>query len=140
MHVKILQITVYEDDGWGAYSANISEPDWVDIEYAIRSLNRFTHPFIWMYRSKDVNNSTLPDFEVIGGDGVFAMQGRQNDSSVMYFNPTGTEEQVEIWTSDQGADLSDKNICREIGVVLEAARYLFEHGELDPRLQWRKSS
>ncbi len=138
MQVFCLAITVYADDGWGAGTERIENPQWSDIESAIRGLNRFTHPFVSVYRCTNPRDDAIPDFEVIGGDGAYAMQGLKNGSAALFFNPGGSNDPVEIWLSDQGTDLPAKNVCRDIEVVLEAARYFFEHGELDPRLQWRE--
>jgi hypothetical protein len=44
MEVHLLDITIYEDDGWTWRTEEIREPTWADIEVAIRRLDRFHYP------------------------------------------------------------------------------------------------
>jgi hypothetical protein len=136
MRAKKLLVTVYREDGWGAQSHWVLDPTWNDVEAAIHELDRFRRPFIWIYLSRDAHQNDLADFEVIGGDGTYAMSGLSSGRQVRYFDAEGGEELVPIWTSDQGAEFAGKYICSHVAVVLEAARYFCEFGELDPKLTW----
>jgi hypothetical protein len=135
-----LLLTVYRDDGWGAESRWILSPTWNDVEAAIHELDRFRHPFVWMYLSQDASVNDLPDFEVTGGDGAYAMNGLIDGEQVRYFDPAGGEDLIAIWTSDQGAEFASKYICWDVRVVLQAASFFCERGMLDPNVTWIASA
>lgn len=107
MRVQKLVLTVYRDDGWGAQSRWILQPTWTDVEVAIHELDRFRHPFLWMYLRPSAHQDDVPDFEVLGGDGAYTMNGLRGGEQVRYSKPTGGEELVPVWTSDQGAEFAE---------------------------------
>ena len=40
-----------------------------------------------------------------------------------FVNLTGTDAEIELWTSDQGFAEQDRYVCRDLNLVLQAARY-----------------
>jgi hypothetical protein len=87
--MHLLRVTIYDDDGWTWRTEEIREPTWADIEAAILRLDRFQYPFVWLYRSAESERSrvtddrmlspgSIPDFDVMGGKGEFAMTGHTN--------------------------------------------------------------
>ena len=91
---------------------------------------------MWLYLDPENAEDSLPNLDVIGGEGNFAMDGLREGKQVRYLNPEGGSEIVAIWTSDQGCELEAKYICRDLSTVLGCARYLFDNGAFDPRLNW----
>ena len=55
-----------------------------------------------------------------------------------FLNPEGGDEDVLVWTSDQGFGDAARHICRDIEVVLRAARYYAENGGFDPAVTWEE--
>jgi hypothetical protein len=107
MHVKCLEWVVYGPTGWGWKAHKLWHPAWDDIELAIRRLDRFQHPFAWLWHTEDESKQTIDGtgevLEVMGGEGVWWLAG----SFEGYFQrridyPERGEQEVQVWTSDQG--------------------------------------
>ncbi len=148
MEVHLLRGAIYGDDGRKWRTEEIREPTWADIEAAIRRLDRFHYPFVWLYLNAESERSrvtddralipgSIPNFDVMGGEGEFAMTAHSNASYQRYYDLSRGEEMIEIWRSDQGATFEKKYCCLSLDVVLRATRYFCEHGALDPGLTWQ---
>jgi hypothetical protein len=141
MYVKSLGWVEYGPTGWGWQSERILNPTWADIERAIRRLDRFRYPFVHLWitedESKQLINGSGEVMEVIGGDGAWWLAVSLNGSFQQRIDyPERGDQEVPVWTSDQGFADAERHICRDLDVVLRAARHFAEHRELDPELQW----
>jgi hypothetical protein len=140
MHAKILDFVVYESR-WRWRSEQVARPTWTQIEEAIRRLDKFHYPFLHLWPTLDESQHELVEdrewFTVIGGNGEYwfaaTIAGRWESH---YLNGAGGEQQVHLWTSDQGFMAADREVCRELNVVLQAARYYADHGGYDPSVTW----
>lgn len=108
---------------------------WDDIEVAIRCLDRFNYPFVWLFQSADVEEDALPDFDVMGGKGEYYLDSYADGCFYRYYDPSRGDDVIEIWQSDQGYTPEEKHCC-SLDTVLRATRYFCEHGTLDPDLRW----
>lgn len=147
MLVRHLQTVVYDDKGWDWQEVHIAEPAWGQVEAAIRRLDRFRFPFVWLYLKpvplSDQGRSPYPkkcsrDFEIVGGKRVYWMAGSVDGYfHRRYLNPTPNgNDEVRLWISDQGFADDDQFVCHDIRVALQAARYFCEHGGFDPSITW----
>ena len=138
MLVQLLRVTIYRESGWDWRVEDIRNPTWDDIEGAIRRLDRYRYPFVWLFRAVDAAEDAVPDFTVIGGEGVFAFDCMTDGTTYRYYDPTHGDEDIDIWRSDQGAVFEEKYCCYPIDIVLRATRYFCEHGAQDPGLIWQR--
>jgi hypothetical protein len=138
MKVTLLDVTIYEADGWTWRTEQVRNPTWNAVERAVRRLDRFRYPFIWLYRRSDVDREqTTPDFSVIGGEGEFAMDAMAEGTDLRYYDPPRGADLIAVWRSDQGATFEAKYCCPSLDTVLRATRYFCEHATLDPSLIWQ---
>jgi hypothetical protein len=141
MHVQGLESVVYADDGWAHRSEKIGRPSWEQIEAAIRRLNRFQYPAVLLWPTEDESEHAVDGdhecFEIMGGEGGYWLAGSIGSYyQRRYLDPVGGDDEVDVWTSDQGFADAERHICRELETVLQAARYYATHGAFDPALQW----
>lgn len=145
MLVKVLQITEYGKSGASCESKEIKDPSWPDIEAAIRRLDKYCYPFIWLFLQYDTED--LPEFQIMGGKPPYSgkadywMQGNFGGYyGRCYSNPNveGEDHEVRIWTSDQGYSDYESTICHDVEEVLKATRYFCEHGGFDPSVSWEE--
>jgi len=80
---------------------------------------------------------SIPDFDVMGGDGEFAMTATTDNLSHRYYDQSRGDEKIKIWCSDQGASFEKKYCCPSLDSVLKATRYFCEHSVLDLDLIWQ---
>ena len=137
MLVRLLQATIYREDGWTWWTEDIPDPTWDDIEASIRRLDRYCHPFVMLFREPYAEEDELPDFNVIGGEGMYALDCMDNHTQYHYYDPTHGDEEIELWLSDQGYATKEKDVCYDINTVLKATRYFCEHALPDPDLTWQ---
>src|SRR5215469_11223368 len=137
MIVKLLRITIYESR-WAWRIEDIPDPIWDAIETAIRRLDRFRYPFVWLYRDKDSVADAVPDFAVTGGEGVFAFECIAGGMAYRYVDPDHSDNEIAVWKSDEGAVFAERFCCYSLETVLQATRYFCEHGAPDLRLIWQQ--
>jgi hypothetical protein len=133
--IKVLEYVTYESDGWTWRSDEVLDPPWEEVEAALRRLDRFGYPFLFLRLRPDVPDDER--LEVMGGAGAYWVAG----SFGGYFqrrmvNPKGGDEEVRVWTSDQGFADQGQFVCEDIEIVVRVARYFAEHGDFDPSVPW----
>lgn len=91
-----------------------------------------------MYKDECPGEDRLPDLEVIGGRGEYAIGGRNHDGEPLryYADPSQGSQRIDLWESDQGASLEASKVCFDVEVVLRICRHYWETGALDPGVQW----
>lgn len=143
MHVKVLEYIVYTADGRSWRSEKVLRPSWPQIEEAIRRLDRYRYPFLFLWASEDEDRHVLDGnndvFNIIGGKGAYWLSATSVEGG--YFerrtvNANAGTDEVQVWTSDQGFATPERNICRDIEAALRAARYYAETGGLIPLMEW----
>jgi hypothetical protein len=137
MKVGLLQVTIYQDDGWTWRTERFRNPRWDDIDAAIRRLDRFHYPFVWLFRDADIEEDALPEFSVMGGKGEFYMDSYADGFGYHYCDPSRGDDLIEIWESDQGYTPEKKYCCPSLDIVLRVTHYFAEHGALDPSVLWQ---
>jgi hypothetical protein len=135
MSVKLLLCVIYDKDGWSWHTEEKAYPEWSAVERAIRRLEQFSYPYVWLYSFVPDEND-MYNVNITGGNGIYCIDGFIDNQGFRFVNPDGGHQTIEVWTSDQGFETEEKYICRDVEVVLSAAKYYFEHGMLDPNLTW----
>ena len=137
MLVQRLEIFEYDTPRGPWHSNVINDPTWEAIEAAISRLDRCLFPFIWLYSDSHLpQHGDLPHFEIIGGDGAYAVVCRTEKGEFCLKNPSGGTEQIDVWVSDQGTQIPSHSVCRSLAEVLAAAKYFFIHGSPNPESVW----
>ena len=79
--------------------------------------------------------------EIMGGEGAcwLAVTAEGGPFQRRLLDPAGGDEEVQVWTSDQGFADAERHICRDVEAVVRAARYYADHGGPDPSLPWEAS-
>jgi hypothetical protein len=143
MHAKVLETWSYLPDGRPQRREKVRHPSWGQIETAIRRLDRRAHPILILWPTEDEADHQFDEFcdrfEVSGGDGLYWMAGSQDGYLQRRFlNPEGGDRDVEIYGPliEQGFGARERHVCRDLEVVLQAARYYAERGGFDPSVSW----
>lgn len=117
-----------DDRPWS--SEQIESPTWADVEAAIRRMDNYCFPVVWLNCDEDDNEDESEDiFCVIGGDGrwtLFRFMGEWN-----YEDPNGGDGEVRLWESDQGCFCRERNVITEAEKVLRITKKYYETGTYD---------
>jgi hypothetical protein len=136
MIIKTLNVTIYNQHGSAWWTELTPDPQWADIEAAITRLDQYCYPFVWLHRSDTVEEDSAYDFDIIGGNGLYAMDGVVDAKGFTYIEPDGGDDIISVWRSDQGFETEAKYVCRDLTIVLRAVKYFCEHGTPEPTLNW----
>jgi hypothetical protein len=135
--IKVLEVTEYAPSGAGCDTHVIPNPTWKQVEAAIRALNHYCLPFIFIGLQDECFGENC--LSVLGGPNGYAISAADAEGAwLQYCDPTHTGGEVPVWTSDQGFYPSERNVTYDIDLVLRVARHYAERGELDPSVQWEE--
>jgi hypothetical protein len=140
-HVKVLQWAIY-DGAHGTWDTDrLVDPYWHDVEHAIRRLDAFHYPFLYLWPTKDDSDHAVGEgrewFEVAGGpDGYWMGVSWDGHFRRRFVDPAGGAEPLVVWSSGEGFSDLDRHVCLDVNDVLEAAMYHYEHGGANPFLCW----
>lgn len=141
MHINAMLVTEYATATGPHKCGMVRNPDWNEIEAAVRRLERCRFPFVWFYRSADAFDDEVPDLEVVGGRGEYAIKAYQCDGSVLsVVDVQRTRNRVDIWESDQGWSLPENELCPDLEKALRIVRLFCETGEMHSEAEWMDTS
>jgi hypothetical protein len=119
---QLIAIHYHRDRHWDAeYTA---APDWDDVAAAFRRMDDHFYPIVQLSCAERADDETM--FNVIGGDGRFALFHQMGDWQ--YSDPAGSDDEVRLWTSDQGYFCAQRNVLTDIDKVLRIAKTHYESG------------
>ena len=122
MLVRKVLIAAYRDGQYGVKTERLVNPTWKQLEARIHELDRLFRPFLWFYTEPDAEDGDQPNFEIIGGNGVFAIQSRIDGNTWSYYDPSKGDKEVAVWESDQGASVPEKSTCSDVQAVLRITK------------------
>ena len=141
MSVGQMTVIRYESRFGPWHSDDVLDPTWEQIEAAVGRLDRCLFPFVWLYKTPvEATGDDTPQFEVTGGDGAYVVLLRPDDDErrgLVLQNPSGGDDEVDVWVSDQGASFAGHDVCTSMDEVLRVTRYFFEHGGAAPHTRWK---
>lgn len=143
MHVRVLETWSYQRDGRRRNCETVLHPSWDQIEAAIRRLDRRAHPILILWPTEDAashqHDEFCERFEVSGGAGLYWIAANHDGYLQRQFlNPAGSDQDVEIYGPliEQGFGAPERHICRDLELVLRAARCYAERGGFEPTVSW----
>ncbi len=141
MLITQLEVIVYPQPGYRWHEELTDDPDWQEIEAAIRRLDRHEYPFLELYLAPG-NGSVVHHLNIIGGKGEYGLTGfdERHHERFRFRDPSRPKgsDRIEIWTSDQGAAFQATYLCNDLAVVLRIAKHFAETGNLDPSVIWEE--
>ncbi|MDO5692143.1 MAG: hypothetical protein Q4G70_06655 [Pseudomonadota bacterium] len=127
--IRTLSTIEYFPDGRPWQETLLARPDCDAVETAIRRMDNHWYPIVVLSKL-DVDAATEDEngFHIIGGNGRYALF--EHMGGWQYANPTGSEADAELWSSDQGYFCQEKNIA-DLALTLRLARIFFETGSYE---------
>ncbi len=148
MVVRVLDVVEYSD-GYHWEEREVHAPTWEQIEEAVRNLDKHYCPFVILRLQEHVTD--YDRLEIMGGQGAYRPQWDPSGEPAFWvagsfkgyqqrrlLNPNGGNQEIAVWTSDQGFADEDRFVCRDLRVVLQVARYFAEVGDFDPSVAWEE--
>ena len=137
MLINKLEATVYPECGrW--FSELTENPTWRQIEDAIRKLDCHRHPFLHLFLDEPEVEAEIEMLNIIGGQGEYGISLMANFREIRYFDQSRPDgpDLVPIWTTDQGAEFTERYLCNDLATVFRIAKYFASTGTLDPLANW----
>ena len=137
MRVRRLETVRYPPDGSHYQSESVRPPAWQEIEAAIRRLDHHEFPQAFLFLDED-------DYEtnclwICGGPRGYHLNASFGSALKPwheYLEPTQGDQEIDVWTSDQGFSAPDRNVCHDLDLVLRIARFFADCGHLAPFVRW----
>lgn len=136
MEAKLLSVTHYDETGWKWHNERIENPVWEQIEKSIRQMDRFRRPFVHLHLQADVLDTDF--LAICGGDGIYAPSAALGDGYPNYYDASKSNDEIAVWTSDQGYYPEEKYVCYDLELVLRVAYHYAQFGELSPAVVWQR--
>lgn len=139
MALDLLDATEYPSHDGSWRTIPTPHPDWPTVEEAIRRLDRYRWPFVWLHTVPPVYGE-IPEnaLNVMGGRGEYYLSLSKDGGETAYVDVARGDAVIQIWESDQGSTMPEYLPCNDLERVLGIARFFAEQGELDPNAEWLK--
>lgn len=141
MHVRVLETWSYPNGAMR--SEKVSSPTLEQVEASVRRLDRRVHPILFLWASDDpalhMIDESSERLEVLGGAGLYWVAGTFDGRFQRRFlDPAGGGREVPFWgfEIEHGFAAAERNVCRNVELVVQAARHYAEFGRFDPSLPW----
>lgn len=119
---QLTAIRYHRDRSWDAEFT--ATPGWDDVVAAIRRMDDHYYPIVQLNCTEWDDDEKI--FNVVGGYGGFALFQQMGDWQ--YSDPAGSDDEVRLWTSDQGYFCAQRNILTDVDKVLRIAKAYYETG------------
>ena len=96
-------------------------------------MHRFSKPIMGLYQLQDVNDNQC--MLINGGEDIYHMTVWDDISMMIYFDESRGDEEVEVWTSDQGFTTTAEDTC-DTKRALKIVRWYCDHGKPHPYYLW----
>lgn len=137
MALALLDATEYPSHDGSWRTIETPDPDWHAIEEAIRRLDRYQWPFVWLHTVPPVDGEEPKHaLNIMGGKGEYYLFLSEDGGETAYVDVGRGDAAIRIWESDQGSTMPEYLLCNDLERVLSIARYFAERGELDPSAAW----
>ena len=122
-------------------SHEVSDPTWNQIETALRRLDQFEYPYVWLLLGSGADWSLMEKegyLNILGGNGIFCVDGATplDGRRRLSLAHHSRETRLDVWLSDQGFSSEERFVCKDIETIIRLARHFSIHRRLDPRLEW----
>jgi hypothetical protein len=106
----------------------VRSPSWETVSAAIRQMDDNEHPIVQLsWKDVDTYFDDEESFNIIGG-GASGFALLETMGRWKFDNPTGGDEDVRLWQTDQGYLCKRRNIIDDIDAVLRLTKIYFEIG------------
>jgi hypothetical protein len=127
MGVAVLETMPYSPAGLPLGGGVFPNPTWEQVETSIRTQDRITHPLTRLRLDPDQEE---PALDILGGNGRFVLM--ELGGKWQYYDPSAAgDEELPVWTSDQGYQALPCDICFDIERVVRIARRFFDTGSFE---------
>ncbi len=127
-----IEIARYEDESSAV--EQVAAPAWGRVEEELRTMDRLRKPILYLLPADgDVESNCMV---VTGGDGVYHLEiADPNRGWVEAVNPGGGDDEVEVWTSDQGMT-TQRRLTWSADDAVRIARWYWENRTAHPEVTW----
>jgi hypothetical protein len=133
MPVQAMAISTYEPDTGRGASATHRYPTWENVRAELLTMEPYSKPLITLEQDDD---PAINSMMICGGNGIYHVQYADNNACWFEaYDPDGSDEEIAVWTSDQGF-LSTRKSTWPLEVALTLAKYYFDNGCHHPDFCW----
>ncbi len=137
MPVRWLSFVEYDEWGLGWHLEKSANPTWDEIVVSVHRLDKCRYPWVWLFTGDNNEDVTIDCLTIMGGNGVYWVGlSAGKHVQLRLFDPEKRNQDVDLWTSDQGFSDYEFHVTYDIELVLRIARHFGETGEPLPEATW----
>jgi hypothetical protein len=134
MPILAMTITTYHPDTGRAKSTTQQNPTWDAVCAELSNMDSYSKPLLTLEQNADDPSANV--MMICGGSGTYHIQYADNEACwFQACDPDGSDEEIDVWTSDQGFATAKKNTW-PIETALTLAKYYYEHGCAHLAFNW----
>lgn len=132
--IELMHVTIYLR-GPGPYrGVDFITPNWTIVDEQLKTMDSFEKPMLTL-----LQNANHPDANVMtvcgGGDLFHISIADSKGFWSQVVDPDGSDENIAVWTSDQGFD-PEKKYTWPLDHTRKLVRYYYEHETQHPDYNW----
>lgn len=134
MPILAMTISTYNPETGREKSKTQQNPSWDVVSTELLTMDAYSKPLLTLEQNTDDPTSNL--MMICGGSGTYHIQ--YADSEACWFqayDPDGSDEEIDVWTSDQGFATARRNTW-PVETATKLAKYYYEHGCPHPEFNW----
>ena len=137
MPVRCLTFVDYGEDGRHWHLEKVPHPPWERIVASVHRLDRFRYPWVWLFIGDEDEDATVDCLTIMGGNGAYwiGLSAGKYDQ-LRLFDAARGEQEIDLWTSDQGFADRACHVTDDVELVLSIARHFGDTGEPLPTASW----
>ena len=129
-----LEVIHYPLDGGSWETESLATPSLEAVHEEIRTMDPFAKPIATLLQNPDITDGSL--MMLNGGNDLYHVQIADEDACwIQAFDPSGSEEDVQVWSSDQGFSCARK-LTWNLDTTLDLVRHYFLNQSPHPGYSW----
>jgi hypothetical protein len=137
MPIRRLSFVTYSETGRDWRLEKVADPTWDRIVASVHRLDRFRHPWVWLFIGDGDDDATVDCLTIMGGGGAYWVGlSAGKYIQLRLFDPGKGRQEIALWTSDQGFADHACHVTEDVELVLRIAKHFGETGEPLPDVSW----
>lgn len=133
--IQKLEVVRYPRGPGNYTTRSFNDPNWELVLKELESMDSFEKPILTLMKHVDIPDGDL--MMVTGGTDVLHISISNSDACwIETFDPSGSDEIVDVWTSDQGFSC-EQRFTWPLATAKHIIKHYFDTGEPHPQFEWK---
>src|SRR5262245_12553887 len=139
MPIRCLTFVDYGEAGQKWHLEKVPDPSRDQVVASVHRLDKCRYPWVWLFIGDEDEDATVDCLTIMGGKGAYwvGLSAGKYDQLRLFY-PANGEQEIDLWTIDQGFADRACHVTDDVELVLRIARHFGETGEPLPTASWER--